>query len=687
MKNSTSTKYQHTFHCSQLLPIFCRALLCFLMFGGGTAWALTLGEGANDAVPTTVRNYANVQAWLNNTARDANHYITINNLRYFNHQLLDFHDRTAGGLTDENFIKEYANTQAYIDDPARASSLYAQFLDRKENGQSSIYNVALLEAYRINGQTIPDAIPRDILFETLTTAVGDNSKANATNATAFGAQSRALGADSTALGEQAYAPHFATTAIGDHAEAYGRYSTAIGRYAHTGNSNSTAIGARASSVETNTVAVGMDAVASGSRSVVVGAGAYAGKNKTMMGAFRVSDLLDCANGNHSRAIFIRDCSGLMTPAEKANPLLADTSRDGLVFRDSIRARWRQALKDNGTMGATAIGGGSQVAADFASAFGDNAQAMGVGSLAIGANAVANGKNSIAIGHRVAATANQVVIGNQDNHYRLPGATAKTGKTGVLSVNDEGEVSVRELEDIGGGQYDDAELRNLIGGNTTDIATNKDNIDINTNNITTNKTDIATNTTNIESNTTDIGANTTNITTNTTNIGANKTNITTNKTNIAENKGKITEIDGNLGDKTENSDDYDGNATAFSRIEWLRQNSTAGGMADVSNRVTKNTGDIIKNTNEIRDLGARVDQATALASALSAVPNVVPGNNNYHFGIGFGNYRNEQAIAIGISARKLTADGNQIFLNFGSSAVLGGGGSDSVVTRVGVGWAW
>ena len=81
------------------------------------------------------------------------------------------------------------------------------------------------------------------------------------------------------------------------------------------------------------------------------------------------------------------------------------------------------------------------------------------------------------------------------------------------------------------------------------------------------------------------------------------------------------------------------------------------------------------------LGARIDKSTAMSSALTALPNVVPSGGRFYLGAGVGHYRGQQAIAAGMSAR--VGARNNVFLNAGA-ATAGGG---SVSARAGVGFVW
>ena len=84
---------------------------------------------------------------------------------------------------------------------------------------------------------------------------------------------------------------------------------------------------------------------------------------------------------------------------------------------------------------------------------------------------------------------------------------------------------------------------------------------------------------------------------------------------------------------------------------------------------------------VGELGARLDKATAMSSALTALPNVVPNGGRFYLGAGAGHYRGQQAVAVGMSAR--VGARNNVFLNAGA-ATAGGG---SVSARAGVGFVW
>ena len=85
---------------------------------------------------------------------------------------------------------------------------------------------------------------------------------------------------------------------------------------------------------------------------------------------------------------------------------------------------------------------------------------------------------------------------------------------------------------------------------------------------------------------------------------------------------------------------------------------------------------------VDSLDERLDRATAMSSALSALPNVVPNGGRFYLGAGVGHYADKQALAIGMSARLGTK--NNVFVNAG---VATASGAKSVSARGGIGFVW
>ena len=84
---------------------------------------------------------------------------------------------------------------------------------------------------------------------------------------------------------------------------------------------------------------------------------------------------------------------------------------------------------------------------------------------------------------------------------------------------------------------------------------------------------------------------------------------------------------------------------------------------------------------VGELDTRLDKTTAMASALTALPNIVPHSGRFFLGVGAGQYGGESALAIGMSAR--VGDMNNVFVNAGVAASSGA----SAAGRAGVGFVW
>ena len=104
-------------------------------------------------------------------------------------------------------------------------------------------------------------------------------------------------------------------------------------------------------------------------------------------------------------------------------------------------------------------------------------------------------------------------------------------------------------------------------------------------------------------------------------------------------------------------------------------------AETLSKVNALTGRVDGVRSDLNALSGRLDGSTAMASALTALPNVVPGGGRVYVGAGAGHYRGEQALALGLSAR-LDRESN-VFVNVGAAISTGG----EVVSRIGAGVVW
>ena len=120
------------------------------------------------------------------------------------------------------------------------------------------------------------------------------------------------------------------------------------------------------------------------------------------------------------------------------------------------------------------------------------------------------------------------------------------------------------------------------------------------------------------------------------------------------------------------------------LNQARADISANSLAvfDNATAISANSSAISGFSERLLEVDDRVKQVAAMAAALSAVPNVVPGDSdgNFYVGMGFGHYDGEQGMAIGVSGR-LGAKRN-ILVNAGAAQ---SGGETSA--RLGFGLIW
>lgn len=112
----------------------------------------------------------------------------------------------------------------------------------------------------------------------------------------------------------------------------------------------------------------------------------------------------------------------------------------------------------------------------------------------------------------------------------------------------------------------------------------------------------------------------------------------------------------------------------------------GRLAGVDRRVDALDQRVTGLAHGLAALDQRVDEAIAMTSALTALPNVVPGAKQFFLGAGTGFYRGEEAFSLGLAAR-LDADRRgrqQVYVNAG---VASGYTGDGFTGRIGMGIAW
>ncbi len=125
----------------------------------------------------------------------------------------------------------------------------------------------------------------------------------------------------------------------------------------------------------------------------------------------------------------------------------------------------------------------------------------------------------------------------------------------------------------------------------------------------------------------------------------------------------------------------GSGTSAPRTADQRRIVVQDENADGSIRLsTISFSDITTVDRRVTDLGERLDQATAMTSALSGLPSMVPGTGEKFLGVGLGSYGGESAVAVGGAARL----GGNVFVNIGASTTSSGGDN---AFRAGAGIVW
>ena len=195
------------------------------------------------------------------------------------------------------------------------------------------------------------------------------------------------------------------------------------------------------------------------------------------------------------------------------------------------------------------------------------------------------------------------------------------------------------------------------------------INENKENIESNDDDIAANKENIESNDDDIAANKENIESNDDDIAANKENIESNDDDIAANKMVI---EANAGDIMANSSLIMDNS---GRID-----SNLGMIQDNARGIAANTMAIADLDDRLMEVDDRVSKVAAMGAALSAVPNVVPGDSDFFFGVGVGSAGGSSGLAVGVSGR--FGENNNVVFNAGAATSSG-----ETSARVGLGFCF
>ncbi len=622
-------------------------LLGLSCFAASPAWAVKLGEGANDT--PFVQEYDNVAAYISSPPDEADRltFVKIRHLRTGTLYTLKHVDLKAfdkDNTLDENtLIEKYPTYQAYVRDAKNTTRLYA-YIRHAVDGVYRVYRVAEIEQARrdaLPGQSILALVApveetpgRNTAIgdgasatEYRAIAIGNDASATSRGAVAIGLLSRASGRKSIAIGADANAD--AGIAMGRNARAHGgialgRFAKAVGGVSLGNGANAvggTAVGGGSWATGLHgSTAIGGGSNAAGERSTALGSIAKAGgSHSTAVG--EASE----AQGSHAVAVGKNAIAGMRVGKRYNNA--ADYLKDRTTWTSTTHTHVRignkvykvttldafSGLTDDKRPRATTVNPGGV-------AVGVNARATGMNSIALGRGASATGNKGIAIGSGVSAGQNKVVIGTDDHTYELPGLAKHTSGTRVVIVDKEGRLSTQAATSSPASPSRSASLRGaaVLSSEVTSL-----NRDLGT------RTD-------------------------------------------ASDYEKAPAI-GSGPEAPETAEQrrvvvQDTNRDGSVRLRTLDFGDLTGmdrRLAGVEQRMTS--------------LSDRLNKATAMSAALSALPNVVPGDNRFFLGVGAGHYSSEQALAIGMSARV----GRHVFVNAGAALASG----DDASVRGGVGVVW
>ncbi len=614
--------------------------------------------------------------------------------------------KAGGGNDRPSDIKVYATRSDYFTAEPAPHNKY-----RHVQIGSLVYLVTELEEHR-NRDTLPEPVG-DYTFGSV--AVGQNAHAGRTAAVAIGKNARA-GADpergccgdpgTVAVGQNAWAGRVGAVAIGKDSRAHPRTSIALGHVSRAGGRHSTAIGDHSRAQGTSSTALGVSSHAEGVSSTALGHASHA------------QGVASIAVGKDSKAL-ATDATSLGSKAEALNQGATALGSGSRATSHASTAlgylSWAHGLY-GAPSGSTAVGVKSHATGEKSAALGGYATAAGDYSTAVGQASEAHGHDTVAVGRGAVAGAD--LSSDKDETYRYSNV--------AKYLADNTRPSKVETVQIGKNVYQVAALNritSLTKDNLPDaLTTTRGGVAMGfraaaegMNSIALGWKAKATGTKGIA-----IGSDVT--------AGANEVVVgasghtyklpglkTTSGTRVVtvDSNGRLstqttaTGTASSRGAALRGAAGLSSDVTAVSRTEAadyekapaIGSGPTAPATAEQRRVVVQDTnrdGSVRLRTLDFGDLSGmeqrlagvdrrvtslseRLNKATAMSSALSALPNIVPGDNRFFLGVGAGHYSSEQALAIGMSARVQS----RVFVNAGVALASG----DEVSVRGGVGVVW
>ncbi|MDO4921286.1 MAG: ESPR-type extended signal peptide-containing protein [Phascolarctobacterium sp.] len=456
------------------------------------------------------------------------------------------------------------------------------------------------------------------------TSLGASSAAQGTNSTALGVESKATGIRSTTVGYKSTASKANSTALGYYSQATGYASTAVGTaidekdfFTKASGERSTALGASAQATERASTATGANSHANGVASAAFGYKSIADKNYALAAGYEAHAYAESsvAIGSYATASTASNVALGALSNDSAGTLGYKQNTTGLAFSDSNGNNYVEISKFAGTgtnvIGTVSVGYGdskrtlTNVAAGLISS--TSTDAINGSQLYYAYQGLQDQINTINTkidGSTGGGTNQDHTVNGNDN--KKPNDTTNYGDKPSINSGawtTDGNLLIRGDEDTNGNTSYDISLNpdldlNSVTFNKTVV--NEDGVKFDENHYVT-KNEIMMGNTVINDNSVKVG------------------DITVNENNIDMGGNKII----NVAPGTEDTD-----AVNYSQLKELNQN-------------------IENNSVQINKLKGRIDKVGAGAAALAALhPLDFDPDDKFYLSAGYGNYRGENAVAVG-----------------------------------------
>lgn len=448
----------------------------------------------------------------------------------------------------------------------------------------------------------------------------------------MGFQAYALHSQTSALGDDAKAMNYAASAVGTHSYASGEQSTALGNGAEALGNQSAALGAGAAATGNQALAAGWGAGASGKNAIALGTSTKSVKTWYTKGSEKFTYATELAQWNASGDYSVAVGTDALASANDA----VAVGRNATSTAADTVAIGREAKSTD--TNSVAIGRSAESSKANSVALGYNAKSSVEGGVALGSESVVSRETlqNVSVTNTASAANNQVygAANSTDTAKAAIAATVK-GNLGAVSVGSDS--ATRQITHVAAGSEDsdavnvaqlksvETSVREYVNANAVDVKQG--------NGIIVTETPAGT----------DEKGNATKHTFTVSLAEDIRNSITNNTNNITK-----------LGDQV---------STIGDQVTVLGDQVTinTGNIKDLKSQVSNNTQTINTHTEQINDLSNRVngvdgrinsldnrmDKVGAGAAALAGLhPLDFNPDDKWSFSVGYGNYGNTNAMAVG-----------------------------------------